>query len=253
MLAALEVAHLSKRFGRTMALDNVSVAVESGAAVALLGPNGAGKTTLLRLCSTLLRPSGGTIHVRGLNAVSDGPAVRRRIGVLAHESLLYPDLTPTENLLFYARLFRIAQPMARVGALIERMGLMGWAHRPVRTLSRGLLQRCALARVLLHEPDMLFLDEPFTGLDVDARTTLCDVLAEAHQAGTTLIMSTHDLAAGFELCSSAIVLVRGQLAWQGPMSRTDQPGFEAQYRAVIHRGSGRRAERAGPESPAASA
>ncbi len=246
MSAALEVVHLSKRFGRTVALDDVSVAVESGAAVALLGPNGAGKTTLLRLCSTLLRPSGGTIRVRGLNAVSDGPAVRRRIGVLAHESLLYPDLTPTENLLFYARLFRVAHPMARVGALIERMGLTGWAHRPVRTLSRGLLQRCALARVVLHEPDMLFLDEPFTGLDVDARTTLCDVLAEAHRAGTTLIMSTHDLAAGFELCSSAIVLVRGQLAWQGPMSRTDQAGFESQYRAVIHRGSGPRAPTPGP-------
>ncbi len=235
MPAALEVAQLNKRFGRTLAVADVNVTIEAGSAVALFGPNGAGKTTFMRLCATLLRPSGGTIRVAGLDTNSHGPAVRRRIAMLAHDSFLYPDLSPTENLLFCARLFRVARPQERIRALIDRMGLIGWAHRPVRTLSRGLLQRCALARVLLHKPEVLFLDEPFTGLDLDARETLCDVLAEAHRDGTTLLMSTHELATGFSLCSKALVLVRGRLVWDGAIAPHDLARFDSQYRTLIHR------------------
>ncbi len=233
MPAAVEIARLSKRFGRTVALDDVSLTIDSGAAVALLGPNGAGKTTLMRLCTTLLRASHGSVRLFGHDAAADGGAVRRRIGVLAHESLLYADLTPVENLTFYARLFKLAQPAARIAALIEHLQLTGWAHRPVRTLSRGLLQRCALARVLLHQPDVLFLDEPFTGLDLDARATLCAVLADAHRSGTTLVMSTHDLPVALELCTSAVVLVRGRLAWHGPIAAERAAVFEEHYRRLI--------------------
>ena len=148
MPAALEVEHLSKRFGSTLALNDVTWTVDQGASVVLFGPNGAGKTTLLRLCATLLRPSSGRVAVLGLNAAKDGAAVRRRIAVLGHESWLYPDLSPRENLRFYARLFGVANPMTRVDALIDRLGLVGWSHRPVGALSRGLVQRCALARLL---------------------------------------------------------------------------------------------------------
>lgn len=235
MRKALEVVRLSKRFGRTVAIDDVSLAIESGSAVAVFGPNGAGKTTFLRLCSTLLRPSHGTIFVAGLDIAAEGVRARGSIAVLAHESFLYPDLSPSENLLFYARLYKLAQPHARVRALIDRMDLVGWAHRPVRTLSRGLVQRCALARVLLHQPKVLLLDEPFTGLDLDARATLCEVLSEAHRDGATLLMSTHDMTSGFALCSSALVLVKGRLAWHGPITPADQPRFEADYRALTHR------------------
>jgi heme exporter protein A len=232
MPATLEVEHLSKRFGSTLALNDVTWAVDHGASVVLFGPNGAGKTTLLRLCATLLRPSSGRVAVLGLNAAKDGAAVRRRIAVLGHESWLYPDLSPRENLRFYARLFGVANPMTRVDALIDRLGLVGWSHRPVGALSRGLVQRCALARVLLHEPELLFLDEPFTGLDLDARDLLCDVLREAHQRGTTLLMSTHDMSLGLSLCSSAIVLVRGRIAWTGPAGAADAVDFEARYREL---------------------
>jgi heme exporter protein A len=235
MSAALETFGLSKRFGRTLAVNDVSVSLAVGSAVAVLGPNGAGKTTFPRLCTTLLRPSAGTIRLLGLDAASRGSAVRRRIGVLTHESPLYPDLTAAENLLFYARLFRLRNPAARIQTLIDRMGLTGWANRPVQTLSRGLLQRCALARVLIHEPDILFLDEPFTGLDLDARETLCEVLAETQNAGTTLLMSTHDLEAGFRLCSSALVFVRGRLAWHGSIHPTERASFEDRYRSLTHR------------------
>ena len=145
-------------------------------------------------------------------AVNDGgAAARRRIGFLSHQSFLYPDLTPTENLDFYARMFRVSKPVERVRALIERVGLTGWAHRPVRTLSRGLEQRCALARALVHEPDLLLLDEPFTGLDVDASGMLAGMLRETHASGTTLLMTTHDMARGLELCRRAIILARGRL------------------------------------------
>jgi heme exporter protein A len=235
MPAALEVEHLSKRFGTTLALDDLGWSAERGAAVALFGPNGAGKTTLLRLCATLLRPSHGRVHVLGLDAATDGAAVRRRIAVLGHESWLYPDLSARENLRFYARLFGLDAPQARADALLERLGLAGWSHRPVRVLSRGLLQRAALARTLLHDPEVLFLDEPFTGLDLDARDLLCAVLREAHQRGTTLVMSTHDVGLGLALCSDALVLVRGRVAWHGPVSATDAGAFEARYRSLTHR------------------
>ena len=238
MPAALEVEHLSKRFGSTLALDDIGWTAEQGAAIALFGPNGAGKTTFMRLCATLLRPTTGTVRVFGLDAAAHGIAVRRRIAVLGHESWLYPDLSARENLRFYARLFGVARPQPRIEALIDRLGLGGWSHRPVRGLSRGLLQRAALARVLLHEPDVLFLDEPFTGLDLDARDVLCDVLRDAHRGGTTLLMSTHDVGLGLSLCSAAVVLVRGGIAWQGAVGPSDTAEFEARYRALTHGGAG---------------
>jgi len=238
MPAALEVAQLSKRFGNTRALDGIDWTAERGAAVALFGPNGAGKTTLMRVCATLVRPSSGTVRVLGFDAATHGAAVRRRIAVLGHESWLYPDLSPRENLRFYARLFGVADALARVDRLIERLGLQGWASRPVRTLSRGLLQRCALARVLLHEPELLLLDEPFTGLDADARDLLCDVLRDAHRRGTTLVMSTHDVDLGLALSTRALVLVRGRVAWEGPVDRVDGADFAARYRSLMHAGAG---------------
>ncbi len=249
MPAALEVEHLSKRFGTTLALDDLTWTAERGAAVALFGPNGAGKTTLMRLCATLLRPTHGTVRVLGRDAAAEGAAVRRCIAVLGHESWLYPDLSPRENLRFYARLFGVAAAPARVDALIARLGLNGWSHRPVRVLSRGLLQRCALARVLLHEPDVLFLDEPFTGLDLEARDLLCEVLGDAHRRGATLLMSTHDVGLGLALCSAALVLVRGRIAWQGPVSAAHAAAFEARYRALVHhRDAG--AHQGAPPTPA---
>ena len=251
MPAALQLERVSKRFGRTVALESVDLAIEAGRATALLGPNGAGKTTLLRLAATLLRPSSGSVRVFGIDAARAGSDARRRIGVLAHESLLYADLTPTENLLFYARLFKLADPAARVGELIDRMDLGGWAHRPVRTLSRGLLQRCALARVLLHRPDLLLLDEPFTGLDLEARSTLTAILATSHREGATVLMSTHELAAAFEICDAAIVIARGRLAWQGDVGGTERDGFEDRYRELVRRDAGREPRAVG-HLPAAS-
>jgi heme exporter protein A len=232
MPAALEVEHLTKRFGRAAALDDVTLRVEAGEAALLLGPNGAGKTTLLRCAATLLRPQRGVVRIGGLDAARDGAAVRRRLAVLGHESFLYPDLSPLENLTFYARLYGLAGPERRALELVEQLGLRGWTHRPVRTLSRGLLQRCALARVLLHMPELLLLDEPFTGLDAEARALLSGVLRDAHAHGTAMLMSTHDLDLGLALCQRAIVLAGGRLAWQGPVTPADAARLEAELRRL---------------------
>jgi heme exporter protein A len=233
MAAALEVEALTKRFGGTLALNNVTFSIASGQTVALLGPNGAGKSTLMRVCATLLRPNHGKVRLFGQDASSEATSVRRRLGLLSHETFLYPDLTATENLLFYARLFGVAEPAARVAAMIERMDLLGWAHRPLRALSRGAQQRCALARVMLHSPELLFLDEPFTGLDMNAAAVLGHLLADVRGRGVTVVMSTHDLARCFESCSSALVLNRGRIAWHGPVDPADPQGFEARYRSLI--------------------
>jgi heme ABC exporter ATP-binding subunit CcmA len=228
--AALEVERLGKRFGRTVALTGVSCAVPAGEAVLLLGHNGAGKTTLLRLCATLLTPSEGRVCVAGLDAGRHGAAVRRRVAVLGHESFLYPDLTAHENLTFYARLYGLADARARVEERLDRFALRGWAHRPVRTLSRGLVQRCALARVLLHDPRLLLLDEPFTGLDLAARELLCEQLQAARVAGVAVVMSTHDVPLGAALCQRALVLARGALIADLPIAPHDAGRLEVELR-----------------------
>lgn len=233
MPPALAVVGLRKRFGRGYAIDDVTLQIPAGAAVALLGANGAGKTTFLRLCATLLRPTAGSLSVFGIDASRHGAAARRRLGLLGHDTFLYADLSARENLLFYARLFGLDDPAARVAAMLERLDLVGWSQRPVRTLSRGLMQRCALARALLHSPELLLLDEPFSGLDVHAAGGLHDVLAHAHRAGTTIVMSTHDLAQGLALCTSALVLRAGRVAFHGEVSQTQHAGFIAEYPHLV--------------------
>lgn len=235
MLGAVIEGHgLGRRFAGVTALRGVELTVTAGEAVAVFGPNGAGKTTLLRLLATLLRPSEGSLRLFERSLSDGGAHARRQIGLLSHHSFLYPDLTPVQNLEFYARMFGVPGPARRVRALLDQVGLSGWAHRPVRTLSRGLEQRCALARVLLHEPRLLLLDEPFTGLDVDAAAMLSGMLRQAHARGTALLMTTHDIDRGFEICGRAVILVRGRLMWDGAISPLQRDAFTRRYAAAAH-------------------
>ncbi len=231
---AIETQGLTKTFGGMSALRDFDFRLAPGEAVALFGPNGAGKSTLLRLCATLLRPSRGSVRIFGTDGRDGSMLARRRIGFLSHQSFLYPDLTPIENLSFYARMFGVNDAPRRVRELLDQVGLLGWANRPVRTLSRGLEQRCALARALIHEPDLLMLDEPFTGLDVDASATLRSVLTAAHERGAAVLMTTHDFGQGLASCRRAIILVRGVLAWDGPVAAADRGSFERTYLAAVH-------------------
>jgi heme exporter protein A len=208
----IEAENLRKTFAWTPVLNGVSCHVGAGEVVGVFGPNGAGKTTFLRLLATLLKPSAGTLRLFARDPYD--PAVRRRLGFLGHDSFLYPDLTPVENLTFYGRAYGLSDLPGRIDTALEQVGLRDWGHTPVRTFSHGMEQRLALARSLFHEPDLLLLDEPYTGLDSRGVTTLQTALACAKEQGKTVVLTTHDFSLGLELCDRALILHRGRLAWQ---------------------------------------
>jgi heme exporter protein A len=232
--AAIEARRLARRFAEVNALAGVDLDVGSGEAVAILGANGAGKTTLLRLLATLLRPSDGSLNLFGQPLKDGGAGARRRIGFLAHASFLYPDLTPIENLEFYARAFGVDDADTRVQQVLDEVGLLGWRTRPVRTLSRGLEQRCSLARVLLHRPDLLLLDEPFNGLDADSAAMLTAVLQREHARGATVLMTTHDLPRALAVCGRGLILSRGRIHWDGDLAATSAVELQRIYAAAAH-------------------
>jgi len=223
---------LVRAFAGTPVLAGVDLVVRAGEAVVLLGPNGAGKTTLLRMLALLLRPGGGRLVLFGVDAGAAPPALRRRIGYVGHESLCYPDLTAAENLGFYARLFDVPDGAARVAELIAWAGLEAHARRPVRAYSRGMVQRLALARALLHGPDLLLLDEPFTGLDAEAVAALQQQLGALRAAGHAIVLTTHDLERAAPVATRLAILHRGRIAWARD-GAPEPTAVAAAYRAVV--------------------
>jgi heme exporter protein A len=220
---------LTRRFGATTALDRVDLDVRRGEPLALFGVNGAGKTTLLRLVSGGLKPTTGALVIDGHDPRRAPDRARASIGLLSHHTLLYDDLSATENLVFFARLHGLPQPEERAAALIENVGLTERAHEPVSGFSRGMQQRVALARALLHEPSLLLLDEPSSGLDARASARLKDALHAAAAGGATWIMATHDVEEGLALCPRWIVLRRGRVIDGGVSSGQDA----ARVRALV--------------------
>jgi heme exporter protein A len=199
------------------ALKGVDLRVHTGSCVALFGSNGAGKTTLLRVLAGLLRPTSGQASILGVR-LPGSPELRRRIGVVAHDSFLYPDLSAIENLRYYARLYRL-NDIDRPRELLAHFGLQGVAERPVRTYSRGMSQRLSLARAILHRPEVLLLDEPFAGLDPAVSALLEQTLASLHLAGATIVFSSHDLQGGLRLAHRAVIMSGGRIAWDSGTSR----------------------------------
>jgi heme exporter protein A len=224
MDAAIELEHLERRFGERVALAGVSVSVPAGATLAVLGGNGAGKTTLLRVLATLLRPHAGDARVLGCTLPGEGWAARGRIGLLAHEPLLYRDLTATENLRFHARLHGVAQ--GRAGELLEAVGMTRRADEPVRSLSRGMTQRIAICRALLHEPELLLLDEPLANLDPGAAGAVAPLIGRA--SGTTRVLISHDVELGLAEADLVLGLRAGRpelLATAGEVGADDVRGL----------------------------
>jgi len=193
VLAALELRGLTRRYGERLALAEVTLSVAAGQTLAVLGPNGAGKTTLLRLLATLLRPHGGEVRVLGHALPGEGWAVRGRIGLLGHEPLLYRELTARENLRFYAALHGVRGD-ERAQELLAAVAMERRADEPLRTLSRGMVQRVAVCRALLHDPELLLLDEPYANLD-PAAIELAEPLIGT-SAGRTRVICSHDPAGG---------------------------------------------------------
>ena len=188
---AIRLERLVRRFGEREALAGVSAALAPGETLAVLGRNGAGKTTLLRVLATLLLPHGGSARVFGLDLPRDAHALRKRIGMLGHETLLYRDLTARENLTFYARLYDITEPAARIEELLEATGMSRRAAEPVSNLSRGMAQRVAVCRAVLHRPELLLLDEPHAHLDPEAASLVESLIGRA--SGCTRVLASHDV------------------------------------------------------------
>jgi heme exporter protein A len=228
----IQVCDLAKTFGPRVALAGVDLAVDAGEFVALVGPNGAGKTTLLRILATLTRPTSGEVRIAGLVPAKAGEAVRRRIGFLSHRTLLYGDLNAEQNLRFYARMYDLADGPTRIGELLERVGLRERQHDLVCTFSRGMQQRLAVARAVLHRPQVLLLDEPYTGLDPDAAQVLTDLLAELAGAGCTVLWTTHNLDRGLASGRRMIVLARGRVVYDEPRRVIDPATFSETYRTL---------------------
>ena len=220
---------LSKFYERFIALDRLDLTIEPGEFVVVLGRNGAGKTTLLRTLGLLLSPSEGELLFDALPARSLDPGFRRRLGFIGHETFLYDELTATENLSFYAALYGLERPAQRITEVLAEMGLEDRAASQARSLSRGLKQRLSLARAWLHQPDVLLLDEPATGLDTPTRSRMHRWLAACHQSGRTVIVSSHDLAESLQPATRIVLLEKGRAVFDGP----NAPERLAEMRALL--------------------
>ena len=222
----LEVTALAKRFGHVRALRGVDFTLGSGESLAVFGPNGAGKTTLLRELAGLLKPDGGMVRFGGQPLRSAEAAHRRRVDLSSHHSLLYDGLTAAENLVFYARLYGLVGPRDAASGALAAVGLTERAGDRVATFSRGMVQRLAIARALLHGPDVLLLDEPFSGLDQHAAAALRVLLERLRAERRTMVLVTHNLDEGLELATHVAIQVAGRFVSLGP-----RDGDLATYRA----------------------
>lgn len=208
----IKIEGLVKSYGTNAVLRSVDLHVQPGEFVTLVGPNGAGKTTMMRIVATLLKANGGSVKIGGWPLPDHADKVRRHIGLVSHYSLLYGDLTAAENLMFFARLYQLEDRHERAIQALQTVGLAARQRDPVRSFSRGMVQRLTLARATLHEPDVLLFDEPYTGLDQDAARLLDDLLTGESEKGRTIFMITHDLTRGLNLCHRIAILSRGRIA-----------------------------------------
>lgn len=207
----IEVKKLAKRFGLKTILKGLDFSVQAGEFVALLGPNGAGKTTFLRILASLSRPTLGSVRVAGYALPNESAKVRARLGVVSHQPLLYPDLTAEENLQFYARMYGIKNGAARTVEVLHMAGLEKRGRDLVGSFSRGMQQRLAIGRAVLHNPDVILFDEPYTGLDQDASEMLDGVLRSVAAQGRAVVMTSHDLVRAENLATRFDVLTRGAI------------------------------------------
>ena len=214
----LELRNVSKFFGDLGALRDVSLHVQRGDAVLLYGPNGAGKTTLLRLLASIARPSEGQVLLDGKDLHQNPAMAKSRIGFVSHATFLYGELTARENLRFTGSLFGLSELEKKIISVLDLFTLSKRADEPVRGLSRGLQQRATLARAMLHDPDFLLLDEPFTGLDAAATENLQALLGRLPQEGKALVFSTHNFEQGAALAQRLVALEGGRLRYDGPLA-----------------------------------
>ena len=225
----IQIQGLVKRYGLNTALRGVDLHVRDGEFVTLVGPNGAGKSTLMRIVATLLAPTEGQVSVGGWDFPKNADKVRRHIGLVSHQSLLYHDLSAAENLTFFGRLYQLDDIEGRVNEALKKVGLFARQRDPVAGFSRGMIQRLTIARATLHEPDVLLMDEPYTGLDQDASQLLDSLLDQEAQKGRTILMITHDLIHGLEHSDRVAILNSGRIVYEMESAALDKADFVDLY------------------------
>lgn len=230
----IEVRGLVKHFGLKPVLRGLQFEVNDGEFVALVGPNGAGKTTFLRILTSLARPNAGLVTIAGHRIPGEEAPVRQMLGVVGHQTLLYGDLTAAENLRFYGRMYAIPEAARRVEDVLELVGLKRVRGELVRSFSRGMQQRLAIARAILHQPQLLLLDEPHTGLDQEAALMLDGLLTDVAVEGRTVVMTSHDLARAHKLATRVDVLSRGVIADTMSTDSISPDALAIRYREATH-------------------
>lgn len=229
---AVEVSNVTRSFGRRRAVDGVAFSLQPGECLALFGPNGAGKTTLLRIVAGLLKPTSGTVTVGGHSLRTDAEA-RAHVGLVSHQSMLYRALTSRENVEFAAKLYGLADPRGAATRALERMHMLDRANTPVRALSRGLQQRISIARAIVHEPSVVLLDEPYTGLDAAGAAALTETLQLLRSHGATMILVTHNVDEGLAIASHAAIITNGKVARYDDCASLDPRTYLLDYRAMV--------------------
>ena len=228
----IEVQQLTKIYNKQFALRSLDLSIESGKCLCILGPNGAGKSTFLRILATLSRPNRGEIRIEGESIFSSPAVFRKKIGLIAHSTFLYPELTTFENLKFYATLYQVTNMQQRIDELLETVGLGHRKNDRVRTFSRGMQQRLAIARALLNDPEYLLLDEPYTGLDQSASQLLTDRILALKSAHRTIVLITHNLQQGYQLADKIAIFKEGKVADESLTSEMTEPEFQQRYLAM---------------------
>lgn len=232
MTAVVEAEGLTRAFGGRRAVDGVDLHLDRGDCLALFGPNGAGKTTLLRLLAGLLKPTAGTARIAGQELRGDG-AVRAQVGLISHQSMLYGPLTARENVEFAARLYGLADPRGAAERALAAMRILDRADAPVRALSRGMQQRVSIARATVHEPRVVLLDEPYTGLDAAGSAALTTMLERLRATGATLVLVTHNVGEGLALATHAAIMQAGRFLRYERCADVDPGAYVAGYRELM--------------------
>jgi len=207
--------NITKKIGSKTILHGIDLHIREGEFITVFGPNGAGKSTLLKILSMLMKPSTGNLTINGFNARQDAAKVRNQIGVISHQTFLYDNLTAYENLEFYGRMYGVDNLRDRIYDVLKEVGLEFSLNDPVRTFSRGMQQRLAIARATIHQPAILFLDEPYTGLDQQAIEILNSVLAGLNIKDRTVFMITHNFEQGLDLSDRVLIVKKGRIAYEG--------------------------------------
>ncbi len=226
----IKAEKVEKIFGHIKALRGIDLTVRKGEFLTIFGPNGAGKTTLIKILTMLMKPTSGKIIIAGADIAKEKSAeLKRMIGMISHNTFLYDNLTAHENLRFYASMYNSKADKEKLYSLLSEVGLYDRKDDPVRTYSRGMQQRLSIARGIVHDPEIVFLDEPFTGLDQHAAKMLQTLLASIHTAGRTVVMVTHNLPRALEMSETIAILSQGKIVFHAPSKEIEHEKFELLY------------------------